>query len=132
DRSFVMADLPGLIEGAHEGIGLGHEFLRHIERAGILVHLVEPAPMDGSEPVANYFAIRRELEQYAAELGARPEILVLSKCELPAAEEMRRQLSTATGKDVLPISAATGQGLDQLIWQITRLLDEKKLAETAG
>ncbi len=128
DRSFVMADLPGLIEGAHAGIGLGHEFLRHIERAGILVHLVEPAPMDGSDPVANYFTIRNELEQYAVELGARPEIVVLSKCELPGAEESRAKLTAAIGREVLPISAATGAGLEPLLWEITRLLDEKKLA----
>ncbi len=126
DRSFVMADLPGLIEGAHTGVGLGHEFLRHIERAGILVHLVEPAPVDGSDPVANYGAIRRELEQYAKELGERPEIVALTKCELPGAEEAHRRLSEALGRDVLAISSATGQGIDKLLWEITRKLDEKR------
>ncbi len=132
DRSFVMADLPGLIEGAHAGVGLGHEFLRHIERAGILVHIVEPTPMDESDPVANYHTIRRELEQYAVELGARPEIVVLSKCELPGAAEIRAELAAAVGRDVLAISAATGEGLDRLLWEITRLLDEKKLASAAS
>ena len=105
-----MADLPGLIEGAHAGVGLGHEFLRHIERAGILVHLVEPMPADGSDPVANYHVIRRELEQYAAELGTRPEIVVLTKCELPGADEAHRRLNEALGRDVLAISAVTGDG----------------------
>ena len=93
ERSFVMADLPGLIEGAHEGAGLGHEFLRHIERAGILVHLVEPAPLDGSDPLANYRAIRNELERHDARLGQRPEVVVVSKAELPGADDVRQRLS---------------------------------------
>jgi GTP-binding protein len=127
DRSFVMADLPGLIEGAHAGIGLGHEFLRHIERAGILVHLVEPAPSDGSDPVANYQVIRHELVQYAEELGTRPEIVVLTKCELPGAEAAHRRLNEALGRDVLAISAVTGEGLDKLLWEITRELDAREV-----
>ena len=89
DRSFVLADLPGLIEGAHAGIGLGHEFLRHVERAGILVHVVEPSPVDGSDPLANYRSIRAELVRYDATLGDRPEIVVMSKSELPGADEVR-------------------------------------------
>jgi GTP-binding protein len=128
DRSFVLADLPGLIEGAHSGVGLGHEFLRHIERAGILVHLVEPMPTDGTEPVANYNTVRNELQQHAAELGTRPEIVVLTKCELPGADEVQRQLTEALGRDVLAISAVTGQGLDKLLWEIARRLEEKKAA----
>ncbi len=126
DRAFVLADLPGLIEGAHAGVGLGHEFLRHVERAGILVHLVEPMPADGSDPLANYHAVRFELEQYAAELGTRPEIVVLTKCELPESAEVARRLTEALGREVLAISAVTGQGLDRLLWAITRALDEKK------
>ena len=89
DRQFVLADIPGLIEGAHAGAGLGHEFLRHIERAGILVHLVEPAPVDGSDPLANYETIRDELVQYDSRLGERPEIVVVTKAELPGAGEVR-------------------------------------------
>ena len=82
-RSFVMADIPGLIEGASQGVGLGHDFLKHIERAGILVHLVEPFPMDQTDPIENYHSIRRELEQYSEQLKDRPEIVVVTKSELP-------------------------------------------------
>jgi GTPase len=129
DRSFVMADIPGLIEGAHAGAGLGHEFLRHIERSGILVHLVEPLPADGSDPVANYHAIRRELEQYDARLGRRPEILAMTKCELPGAAEAQARLAADLGRNVLCISAVTGQGLDELLRQIARTLDAPRAAE---
>jgi GTPase len=130
DRSFVLADLPGLIEGAHVGVGLGHEFLRHIERAGILVHLVEPAPVDGSDPLNNYRVIRNELEMYSADLGRRPEIAVVTKCELPGAEEVRSALAAETGQNVLAISAVTGAGLDKLLWQIAEMLSRR--AETAS
>jgi len=128
DRSFVLADLPGLIEGAHAGVGLGHEFLRHVERAGILVHVVEPVPVDGSDPLANYQAIRQELVQYDEDLGRRPEILVVSKCELPGTEEVRAALARETGREVLAVSAATGAGLDRLIHAITAELDRRETA----
>jgi GTP-binding protein len=124
DRSFVMADIPGLIEGAHTGIGLGHEFLRHIERAGILIHLVEPFPAGGSDPVENYHAIRRELAQYDADLGQRPEIAVLTKAELPESDGVWQRLAESLGQDVLAISAVTGQGLDQMLRRIIQALDE--------
>jgi GTP-binding protein len=126
DHSFVMADLPGLIEGAHAGVGLGHEFLRHIQRAGILVHLVEPTPVDGTDPLANYRIIRSELELYSTELGVRPEIVVVTKCELPGADEVQAKLAAEVGHEVLAISAVTGQGLDKLLWQITRMLQQQK------
>jgi GTP-binding protein len=125
DRSFIMADVPGLIEGAHAGAGLGHEFLRHIQRAGILVHLVEPEPLDGTEPVRNYHAIRDELEQYDGELGRRPEIVAVSKADLPAAEAVRRELAEDLGRDVLLMSAVTGQGLNELMAAIVEALDER-------
>ncbi len=124
DHSFVMADIPGLIEGAHEGIGLGHDFLKHIERAGIVVHLVEPMPMDGSDPVANYRTIRNELEQYSQSLANRPEILAVTKCELPEAEEIAGLVEQAADKPVLRISAVTGQGLPQLIQAIAKKINE--------
>ena len=124
DRSFVLADLPGLIEGAHAGVGLGHEFLRHVERAGILVHVVEPLPVDGSDPVANYRQIRQELRLYDELLVGRPETIVVSKAELPGADEVRDRLAAETGLNVLAVSAVTGQGLDRLLAAVTRLLDQ--------
>lgn len=124
DRSFVMADIPGLIQGAHEGVGLGHEFLRHIERAGILVHLVEPQPMDQTDPIENYHAIRAELTEYKEELGGRPEIVCVTKAELPGAEELRERLAADLGRDVLLMSAVTGAGLNQLLGAISRELDQ--------
>jgi GTP-binding protein len=124
DRTIVMADIPGLIEGAHSGVGLGHEFLRHIERAGILIHLVEPMPMDGTEPLANYRAVRDELRQYNDELAQRPEVLVVTKAELPGAEEVRAELAEESGREVLLISAVTGQGLSDLMAAITQQLNQ--------
>jgi GTP-binding protein len=126
DRSFVLADLPGLIEGAHAGVGLGHEFLRHVERAGILVHVVEPFPMDGTDPVTNYGVIRDELVRYDAGLGERPEIVVMSKGELPGADEVRSTLAAGIGRGVLAVSAVTGQGLDALLHAIVAELDRRR------
>jgi GTP-binding protein len=127
DRSFVLADLPGLIEGAHAGHGLGHEFLRHVERAGIIVHVVEPQPMDGSDPLTNYRAIREELVLHDPRLGERPEIVVVSKCELPAAAEARDALQTATGQPVITVSAVTGEGLDRLLAAVVREMDRPRV-----
>ena len=126
DRSFVLADLPGLIEGAHAGVGLGHEFLRHVERAGILVHVVEPFPVDGTDPVANYRVIRDELVRYDAALGERPEIVVMSKCELPDSADVRAALAAAIGGEVLAASAVTGQGLDAVVRAIVAALDRRR------
>lgn len=126
ERSFVMADIPGLIEGAHAGIGLGHEFLRHIERAGILIHLVEPTPMDESDPIENYRAIRSELVQYDEQLGRRPEVAVVTKAELPGAAEVREHLAAELGRDVILISAVTGQGLNHLTGRVAKLLSERQ------
>jgi len=122
DRSFIMADIPGLIEGAHAGAGLGHEFLRHIERSGMLVHLVEPQPADGSKPLPNYRAIRDELARYNVKLGRRPEILAVTKADLPDAEKVQQQLAAELNREVLLISAVTGEGLDRLVAAIARTL----------
>ena len=126
DRSFVLADLPGLIEGAHAGVGLGHEFLRHVERAGIVVHVVEPEPIDGTDPVANYRAIRAELTLYDEQLGRRPEIVIVSKAELPGAEDVRARLAAETGRSVLAVSAVTGIGLDRLLAAVAAEMDRQK------
>ena len=124
ERSFIMADIPGLIEGASEGVGLGHEFLRHIERAGILVHLVEPQPMDGTDPLENYRAISEELVQYNEQLGQRPQLVVVTKAEIPGAEEIRDQLAEQTGEQVFLISSVTGQGLNELSNSIFQALEQ--------
>jgi GTPase len=132
DRSFVMADIPGLIEGAAEGAGLGHDFLRHIMRAGILVHLVEPLPNDQTDPIENYQAIRHELEQYSSELAQRPEIVVVSKSEIPESAEVHEKLQKLVSLPVLRISAVTGQGLNDLIFRIIALLDQQTNQGTKG
>jgi GTPase len=124
DRTFVVADLPGLIEGAHSGVGLGHEFLRHVERTRILIHLVEPFPTDESDPVENYRTIRRELELYNPALAKKPEFVAVSKSELTGSEEVRNRLAAELGTHVDAISAVTGQGLAQLMGRVATRLDE--------
>ena len=122
DRSFVMADIPGLIEGASVGVGLGHEFLKHIQRSGVLIHLVEPAPIDGTDPLENYRSIRDELVQFDEELGSRPEIVCVTKAELPEAADFHAKLSDELERSPLLISAVTGQGLNQLTAAVFELL----------
>jgi GTP-binding protein len=126
ERSFVLADIPGLIEGASDGVGLGHEFLRHIERAGLLVHLVEPSPIDETDPLANYRSIRAELCEYDPSLGNRDEIVVVTKCELEGAEEVRRILENESRTDVFPISAVTGFGLQKLTLAIMERVEKRR------
>jgi len=129
ENAFVLADLPGLIEGAHEGVGLGHEFLRHVERTRLLVHLVEPFPSDGSDPLQNYRTIRNELEQYSPHLAAKPEIVALSKSELTGSDEVRNRLETQLHRDVLAVSAVTGRGLAELVHAVATLLAEEERTE---
>lgn len=123
EKSCVVADIPGLIEGAHQGVGLGHEFLRHVERTKTLVHLVDSLPMDGTSPTANYRTIRAELSQYSPELANKPEIVVLSKCDLGDPSEAQAALSAESGRPVLTISSATGRGLRDLLAAVGRMLD---------
>ena len=116
DRQVVLADIPGLIEGAAEGAGLGHEFLAHIERCKMLIHLVDVAPSEG-DPRANYDVVRAELASHGAGLEDLPEMVVLSKADLltpEAREEVLAEWREHAGDDVLMISSATGEGLDDL------------------
>ncbi len=132
ERSFVLADIPGLIEGASEGLGLGHEFLRHVERAGLLVHLIEPSPVDATDPIENYQTIRAELAEYDATLGEREEIIVVTKCELEGATEVRDALHHLTGNDVFMISAVVGKGLPELVSEIARRVENRRQAMIAA
>ncbi len=125
DQTFVVADIPGLIEGAHAGHGLGHEFLRHVERTSLLVHLVEAVPFDGSNPVQNYRMVRNELDQYSPALAERPELLVLTKMDVTGSAEARTRISAELNRDLPAISAVTGQGIPQLIHRIIELLRDR-------
>ncbi len=116
-REIVLADLPGLIEGASSGSGLGHEFLKHVERTRLIVHMVDAAPVDGSDPVENVRVIRAELAGYSEELGRRPEVLVANKADLPEAEGNVLRLREAHG-EVFTISAVTGQGVKALLAEL--------------
>jgi GTP-binding protein len=122
ERAFALADLPGLIEGAHQGIGLGHEFLRHVERNRVLIHLVEPFPADGADPLRNYRVVRRELDLHQHGLADKPEIVAVSKAELPGSEAIRERLERELGREVLALSAVTGRGLEVLVRRIVEQL----------
>lgn len=130
-RRFVMADIPGLIEGAHDGAGLGHDFLRHIERTRILAHLLDILPADESDPVENYHKIRSELELHSEVLVEKPEIVVLNKADLDPdelfCEDIRSRLPK-TIKEVFVISAVSGQGileLNERLWAIVKGKDDE-------
>ena len=121
---FIVADIPGLIEGAHKGTGLGIRFLRHIERTRILVHLIDAAAIDPEDPLRPYQTINTELSNYSDALTRKPRIIVLNKMDLPHAAENARLLTGALKNErVLTISAATREGLDALISEIAHVLD---------
>jgi len=123
--SFAMADIPGLIEDAHLGVGLGHDFLRHVERNRMLLHVVDISGCEGRDPVEDYDAIRHELEAYDAELAQRPQIIAANKMDIqPDAEENLARLREHVGPDVeiYPISAATRQGVTELMHAVVRML----------
>jgi len=136
-RSFVMADLPGLIEGAHEGVGLGHEFLRHVERTRVIVHVVDMAATDGRDPFEDWVKINEELRLYNARLAERPQIIAANKMDMPEAaehlEQFRRQLAKARGEaEIFPISAISRQGIRELLYRVMDVLEsipEASLAE---
>ena len=125
DQSFVMADIPGLIEGAHSGAGLGHDFLRHIERTRMLIHVVDASSMEGRDIIADYEAIRQELSSYSPELMARHEIVAANKMDMPDAEQNTARLADylrPKGINVYPISAAIGEGTQALMERASEML----------
>lgn len=124
-RSFVMADLPGLIEGASQGVGLGHQFLRHIERTRVIVHVIDMSGSEGRVPYEDYMAINNELEQYNLRLMERPQIIVANKMDMPDAEENLKEFKTKIAEDipVFPISAVTKTGLRELLLAIADKLE---------
>lgn len=124
-KSFVMADIPGLIEGASEGIGLGHEFLRHVDRCRLIVHVVDVSGIEGRDPKEDFITINRELERFNPELAKRPQIIAANKCDLASPEQIAafRIFAEEKGYTVFEISAASNQGLQPLIYEISRQLD---------
>ena len=125
-RSFVMADLPGLIEGAASGAGLGHQFLRHIERTRVILHVIDMSGMEGRDPYEDYVTINNELAQYRYKLLERPQIVVANKMDIGDAEENLKAFKEKVGDDVtiVEISAATRQGIDQLLYKTADLLEK--------
>lgn len=135
-RSFVMADLPGLIEGAHEGVGLGHEFLKHIERTKVIVHVVDISGSEGRDPFTDWLQINKELVQYNVKLEQLPQIIVANKMDMPGAEDnldmFRMELEAyleeqgADGKsfDIFPVSALQNKGVQQLLYKAADIIDE--------
>ena len=127
-RSFVMADLPGLIEGANQGVGLGHQFLRHIERTKVIVHVVDMSATDGRDPYEDYKIINQELGEYNMRLLERPQIVVANKMDIPAAQENLEEFKAklaADGEevDIVEISAFTRTNVDNLLYKISDILD---------
>lgn len=126
NRSFVMADLPGLIEGASEGVGLGHQFLRHIERTRVIVHVIDMAAMEGRDPYEDYLTINKELEEYNLRLTERPQIIVANKMDMPEAEENLQKFKERIQEDypIFPISAISRKGLRELLFAIADKIEE--------
>ncbi len=127
---FVMADIPGLIEGAHEGVGLGDDFLRHIERTRVIVHLIDVHPIDAARtPADAYQTIRNELRKYSQKLADKPELIVANKIDLSDNLDAVKDLSRAIGREVMAISAVTGRGLADLSQRLWRMIQDAKQRE---
>ncbi|SHI82290.1 GTP-binding protein [Anaerovibrio lipolyticus DSM 3074] len=127
ERTFVMADIPGFIDGASEGVGLGHDFLRHVERTKVIVHIVDASGVEGRDPVEDYYKINKELKIYSEKIARRPQILAANKMDLPGAQEnfeRLKELAEKEGIEIFPISAATRQGTKELIQRVAQVLDE--------
>ena len=129
DKSYVVADIPGLIEGAANGLGLGHTFLRHVERVRLIVHVVDISGIEGRDPVDDYRAIREELRQYNERLSLLPEIVVANKTDLISDEDAVARFEQKTGVKVIPISAAAYENIDTLVKTIFSVLNELPPAE---
>ena len=129
-KGFVIADIPGLIEGASEGVGLGHEFLRHIERTKVLVHIVDAAGTEGRDPIEDIYAINKELDQYSAGMTDKPQVIAANKTdaiwtdedEMSPVDKIRAEFEPQ-GVKVFPIPAVSGQGLKELLYEVRRMLD---------
>jgi GTP-binding protein len=132
-RRLVIADIPGLIEGAKDGAGLGHAFLRHIERTKVIVHLLDLYPSDNSDPAENYRKIRREIEAFSPTLAAKREIVAPNKMDLAIDDEALDKLrNDLLGITLFPISGVSRQGVEKLLESLWRLLDEVKTADASG
>ncbi len=129
--SFVACDIPGLIEGAHEGKGLGFQFLRHVERTRVLAHLVDLASVDGRDPVEAFRQMNHELSAYSAALAAKPQLIVANKMDLPQAREQLASFQQAIGRPVWPISTVTGEGIPALLQALADLLQSAEPAATS-
>ncbi|MBH0230006.1 GTPase ObgE [Halobacillus yeomjeoni] len=125
-RSFVMADLPGLIEGAHEGVGLGHQFLRHVERTRLLLHVIDMSGLEGRDPYEDYVTINNELSSYDERLQNRPQIIVANKMDMPDSQAHLDMFKEQVGEDVeiYPISTVTREGIDELLYAVADKLDQ--------
>lgn len=129
DESFVMADIPGLIEGASEGAGLGHKFLRHVERVRLIVHVVDISGIEGRDPFEDYSKINKELNNYSPKLASLPQIVVANKCDLVENSEQIEEFEKKIGKKVIQITAITNNGTQELLKQIVEQLKDLPLAE---